>query len=191
MTLDGAKTGMMVLPQVLRDDTRKYQKRPPTWKETEEDRERHVMHGTNETNLKRPSSLGRFIMDDLHSQAEVEGNVWLARIEKKFEIKNRIKIDDDLTAPWLKFLRRSERWISEENNALLSRELKQIRKHVEDLYLEHRTELNVSPRKQTNQYSPKKDKATFTDLPIEVRQDKIRALSRKFASFPRPDTFLA
>lgn len=191
MTLDGAKTGMTVLPQVLKDDTRKYQKRPPTWKETEEDRERHVMHGKNETNLKRPSSLGRFIMDDLHSQAEAEGNVWLARIEKKFEIKNRIKVDDDLTAPWLKFLQRSKRWISEENNTLLSGELEQIRKHVEAIYLEHRAELNASPRKQTNQYSPKKDKASFTDLPIEVRQDKFRALSRKFASFPRPDTFLA
>ncbi|KIJ99388.1 hypothetical protein K443DRAFT_102370 [Laccaria amethystina LaAM-08-1] len=49
----------------------------------------------------------------------------------------------------------------------------------------------VSPRKQSNQYSPKKDKATFADLPIEVHQDKFRALSRNFSPFPRPNTFLA
>jgi hypothetical protein len=76
VTLDGAKTGMTV----LKEDTRKYQKFPPTWKE------RHVMHGKNGTNLKRPSSLGRFIMDDLHLKLRWKGMCGLPGSKPKIEL---------------------------------------------------------------------------------------------------------
>ncbi|KAF8913977.1 RNA dependent RNA polymerase-domain-containing protein [Gymnopilus junonius] len=186
MTLDGVKTGMTVLPSVLRTDTQKFQKRPPAWKEATEDRERSDM--SNEANVKRPSALGRFIMDELYKQASSEGDHWLADVEKFFQLKGPCKEDEHLSAPWLKALKKAEQWQEQEHNFRMTQELEKIRCHVEQVYNEHRNELS-SPRKPSRT-SPKKSGPSFTDLPIEVRQDKIRQLSKKFTSFPPPDEFL-
>jgi RNA-dependent RNA polymerase len=109
MTLDGFKTGMTVREDILKQDTKTYQKRPPKWKETDEERDRFHASGQNEQNLQRPKNLGRFIMDELHRQAEEEGNHWLAKIESHFEAPNRCKLDEDLVTPWNKAIELSNR----------------------------------------------------------------------------------
>ena len=187
MTLDGFKTGMTVREEVLKRDTKTYQKRPPKWKETEEERDRFHASGQNEQNLQRPNPLGQFIMDELHKQAENEGDHWLAKIESHFEAPNRCKIDQDLVTPWNKAIELSNRWVAEENNTRMKLELEAIAEHVKSVYNEHRGSL-TSPSKATRN-SPQKG-APFTGLPIEVRQDAIRKLSRKFVSFPPPGKFL-
>ena len=187
MTLDGFKTGMTVREEILRNDMKSYQKRPPKWKETEEDRDRFHTSGQNEKNLERPKALGRFIMDVLHKQAENEGNSWLARIEAYFEAPIRCKTDEDLVGPWNKAIQLSNRWATEENNTRMKRELEAIAEHVKGVYTDHRGSL-ASPT-NISRNSPKKG-APFTGMPIEVRQDAIRKLSRQFVSFPAPGKFL-
>lgn len=187
MTLDGFKTGMTVREEVLKQDTKTYQKRPPTWKETEEERGRFYSSERNERNLQRPKQLGRFIMDELHKQAEEEGNHWLAKIESHFEAPSRCKLDEDLVAPWNKAIELSNRWATEENNTRMKRELEAIEQHVKTIYTDHRG-LLASPSKASRN-SPKKA-VPFTGQPIEVRQDIFRKLSRDFASFPPPGKFL-
>lgn len=186
MTLDGFKTGMTVRDEILKEDTKMYQKRPPKWKETDEDRDRFHASGQNEQNLQRPNFLGRFIMDELHKQAEVEGNYWLAKIESHFEAPNRCKLDEDLVTPWNKAIELSNRWATEENNTRMKEELEAITKHVKQIYIDYRSLLS-SPSKGPR--TPKKV-VPFTGQPIEMRQDAIRGQSKKFASFPPPGKFL-
>jgi RNA-dependent RNA polymerase len=186
MTLDGFKTGMTVREEILKQDTKTYQKRPPKWKETDEERDRFHASGQNEKNLQRPNFLGRFIMDELHRQAEEEGNHWLAKIETHFEAPNRCKLDEDLVTPWNKAIELSNRWATEENNTRMKQELEAIAQHVKSVHTQHRGSLS-SPNKIRT--SPKKA-VPFTGLPIEKRQDTIRKVSRDFVSFPPPGKFL-
>ena len=187
MTLDGFKTGMTVREEILKQDTKTYQRRPPKWKETEEERERFHASGQNEQNLQRPNFLGRFIMDELHRQAEDEGNHWLAKIESHFKMPSRYKVDEDLVAPWNKAVELSNRWTTDESNTRMKDELEAIARHVRSVYAAHRGSL-ASPSKASRN-SPKKG-APFSALQIEVRQDAIRKLSRQFVSFPPPGKFL-
>ena len=186
MALDGFKTGMTVREEILKKDTKNYQKRPPRWKETEEERERFYASGQNENNLQRPNFLGRFIMDELYKQAEEESNHWLQKIESHFEKSNRCQLDEDLVRPWNKAIELSNKWAADENNTRMKRELEAISDHVKSVYTDHRN-LLASPSKTSR--SPKKI-FSFTKLPIEVRQDTIRRLSRNFVSFPPPGQFL-
>jgi RNA-dependent RNA polymerase len=189
MTLDGFKTGMTVREDVLKNDTKTYQKRPPKWKETDEERERFYASGQNEQNLQRPNFLGRFIMDELNKQAEEEGNHWLAKIETTFEALapyHRCKLDEDLVAPWNKAIEMSHRWVTEEKNTRMKEELEAIAQHVKKVYSEHRYSV-TSPSKGLRN-SPKKA-VPFTGQPIEIRQDTFRKLSRQFASFPSSGQF--
>ncbi|KAJ3515971.1 hypothetical protein NLJ89_g1430 [Agrocybe chaxingu] len=181
MTLDGIKTGMSVLPETEKEDAKRYNKRAPRWKETEEERDRKT---SNEANTKRPRELGRFIMDELHNKATTEGDNWLVRIDTHFKSVTSTKTDEDLVEPYRKAQEMCRRWATEEGNRRPSEDLKKLEEHVRKVYDNHRTEMS-SPKKASRS-SPKKDKISFTDQPIEVRQDKFRELSRRFADFPKP-----
>lgn len=187
MTLDGFKTGMTVLDEVLKEDTKTYQKRSPKWKETEEERVRFSASGLNERNIQRPHGLGEFIMDKLYNQAKEEKDLWLARIERHFQAHNRSNVDRDLVAPWNQAIELGRRWAAEENNTRMNRELEAIVEHVRSVYKDHRSSL-ASPR--TTPSSSPKTSVPFSDLPIERRQDAIRKISRQFVSFPPPGKFL-
>jgi len=168
MVLDGFKTGMTVREEI-------------------EEWDRFRASGQNEQNLQRPNFLGRFIMDELHKQAEDEGNHWLANIESHFEPPNRWRVDEDLVTPWNNAIELSNRWATEEKNTRMKQELEAIAEHVRTVYTNHRSSL-ASPSKGLRN-SPKKA-VPFTGQPIEIRQDAIRKLSREFVSFPPSGTFL-
>lgn len=191
MTLDGAKTGLTVKPEVLVKDTKAFQARPPKWKETEEEAHSFALSGANSVNLTRNKSLKAFIMDILHDEADAEGNRRLRSIEETFNARRRHVMDPDLVAPWLEAVERANRWFEEENNLRYQQDLERIKNHVHAMYDRHRAEVNTgSPRKPVKTSPRKGSKASFTDLPIEVRQDKIRALSKDFASIPTSKTVL-
>jgi hypothetical protein len=65
------------------------------------------------------------------------------------------------------------------------RELDEIEEHVRSVYKDHRRAL--SPKKSSGS---QKSSVSFTELPIETRQNEIRKLSKKFVSFPPPKKFL-
>ena len=177
MVLDGIKTGMTVKPEVLKQDTRRFQMRPPKWKETEEERERNEQ--TNELNIKRPQELDKFIMDELHKQAEVEGNRWLTRLDDEFKAAGLCKLDKDLAAPWYDALELGKKWKAEESNGRFLADLDRLHKHVAGLYGDYRIEIN-SPRKPSRMSPIKKEKP----LSGEARQERIRKMSKQFASYP-------
>lgn len=179
MTLDGIKTGMRVLPQALTKDTQDFNKRPPRWKETEEERSRPS--NLNQAHAKRPPNLSRFIMDDLYKQAEDEGRKWYPRLDKAFG-ERPIKLDEALAAPWRNAWEEAERWKEAEKSSRKANDLETIKYHVEAIYRDHRGEMG-SPKKAAK--TPKKGSgSSFSELPIEVRQNKIRDLSLRFNSFP-------
>jgi RNA-dependent RNA polymerase len=88
MTLDGFKTGITVLDEVLKTDTKIYQNRSSEWKKTDEERVQFSACGQNENNLQRPHGLGQFIMDEFHNQAKEEKDLWLAEIESHFDARS-------------------------------------------------------------------------------------------------------
>lgn len=161
-----------------------FDKEPPRWKAEEERYQQR-----NQPRVPRPSKMGGFVMDYLCEQAEREGGEWLSRIDTYFEDIPRCGLDEDLAAPYKKAVELAKKWESEEKNDRMKRELRMLEEHVVKQYCEHRAQLSISPRKPRGALNNGKI-SSFTDLPIEVRQDKIRKLSRQFASFPSPKQFL-
>ena len=187
MTLDGFKTGMTVRDEILKNDTKSYQKRSPEWRETDEEQVRSFSLSQNEQNLQRPSGLGLFVMDELYSQAKEEKDLWLAKIEGHFETHGSHYIDKDLVAPWNHAIDLGKRWAAEEKNTRMNQELEAIAEHVKCVYKDHRRSL-ASPKKASSFSS--ETSVPFSERPIEVRQDAIRRISRQFVSFPPPGKFL-
>ncbi len=162
---------------------------PPMWKaETEEEKERNNQR--NEARVRRQPKLGKFIMDVLYDQATNEGDKWHARIDEHFSKVSRNGLDEDLAGPWNRAVELGERWATEEGNDRIKRELEGLKKHVARLWEENRTQMLPTPRKQIKNSPTKGKSAAFTDLPIEVRQDKFRILSKAFIAFPRPNQFI-
>ncbi|KAJ7170306.1 RNA dependent RNA polymerase-domain-containing protein [Mycena crocata] len=187
-TLDGAKTGLRVIPDVYKTDQQKYERRAPKWKEAEKKKGKGAKYDTsNMVNLQRGSGLKPFIMDILLEHAQ--NSPWRVAITRQlegiFSPDQGCDVDPDLTAPWLDFLR--EHNLKEEAEAgrdtarrLLdggenqrSTDLAKIQQHVEALYAKHR-----------NQVRGMHATLFFTTFAIEMRQDKLRKLSLEFASGP-------
>jgi hypothetical protein len=141
---------MAVKEEVLKKDSREYQKRSPQWKETEEERGQFLASCRNESHLQRPSGLGRFIMDELYEQAKGEEDFWLAKIETRFESKahnRRNAVDEDLVTPWDQAKKKSRRYITEQKSDVMERELEEIAKHVRSVYKDHRQ--TFSPKRSS------------------------------------------
>ncbi|CAK5275616.1 unnamed protein product [Mycena citricolor] len=202
-TLDGAKTGLTVLPQQFEDDRRKYDKRPPKWREAEKKKNQdssNLPHLTRDT-----QKLGPFIMDILyrHSDKTRWGTTWgqelKADIDRKFKGTEHV-VDQDLVSPWLQFVERDEEKQKTderrratvimlathtlsivglpENDRHLAEEALSVAQNPplsdRELILEH---VRIVSHKHKQKIGPH-----FTKLPIEKRQDILRELSRDFAS---------
>ncbi|KAF9495388.1 hypothetical protein BDN71DRAFT_1589707 [Pleurotus eryngii] len=170
--LDSSKSGEQVLSAQVKHDSKLYNKRPPFWKETEEERSHHQ---TNEINLIRPKEFhgNEFIMDTIYNQAKEEGRLVQQRIEQAFAaLPKEHVVDLDLQQPW-KQAEALGKQMTSRGYAERAEDLEKIKRHVETMYGEHR-----------KQVKPKKEGEDFTGIPIEARQDTLRSLSRQFASFP-------
>lgn len=192
MILDGAKTGLKIRPDVLSVDIKKWNKRPPKWKESDEDKEM-VMNGRanqNQNNLERPSNLPRFIMDIIYDQSKKEGDRIIGQIEATFKgTESTVNpVDPHLTAPWLAQKALAQRWKTEMKSDRKELDLQRIADHVQEIYEEHAAQVKI--KGNTKATKATKGGSAFTNLPIQDRQDTIRALSKKFVSMPPPDELM-
>jgi len=179
MALDGGKTGMAVRPDVLSKDKKTYNKRPPVWKETDEDRENINRWEENQPNAIRPPKLSKFIMDTIYDYGKKAGGLWKSQVEENFEkfvTSNRTK-DEDLVGPWNNAVLRAEQ-LKRESSSLMDEHLNKIKLHVEAMFQEHSQDL-ASPKK-----SPSKKRAAQRS----EQQEALRALSIRFAGFPLPES---
>ncbi|KAK7060569.1 hypothetical protein VNI00_001335 [Paramarasmius palmivorus] len=177
LSLDGAKTGLVVNDETLKNDIRKYNHGVMHWKPKDTKKSAFVSEDSGRK-ITRPSHLPPFIMDNLVRYSEKEAKRLVAKFKQtKVKYKKHI-LDEDLVAPW----REAEelaRLRQERGSDLDVRALDEIRKHVERMYEKHRTQV-----KKHNKPKGTGGASTFTDLPIEVRQNQLRDMSKEFASYP-------
>lgn len=153
---------------MLAKDRKKYAQKILEWKEKSKD-PKEV--STDETNAARARPLaGReFVMDIIQGYAKKQGDIQLSKVEKKMKACSLFVADEELTAPW-----NEARVIAERSqNRDRHEDLNAIKMHVQSVYKKHDDQVRRG--------------FAFTDLPIEVRQDELRALSKEFAAKPSPE----
>ncbi|KAG5220575.1 RNA dependent RNA polymerase-domain-containing protein [Salix suchowensis] len=131
--LDSSKSGEQVLSAQVKHDSKLYNKRPPFWKETEEERSHHQ---TNEINLIRPKEFhgNEFIMDTIYNQAKEEGRLVQQRIEQAFAaLPKEHVVDLDLQQPW-KQAEALGKQMTSRGYAERAEDLEKIKRHVETMY---------------------------------------------------------
>ncbi|KAL4070840.1 RNA dependent RNA polymerase-domain-containing protein [Scleroderma citrinum] len=168
--LDSAKTGLTVLPEVLRNDTREFNRCPPLWKGTTDD----VAHEGNEPNVVRPASLPPFVMDVVSTKAKQYSDLKLSKLQQAFP--QTTSKDNALLKPWDDVKKRVERIRSEDCNhaARMDKELSCIQSHVDEHFEEFKAKVH----------------GNFTAHKIERRQDILRKLAQQFAKEPSPTSCL-
>ncbi|KAF8078266.1 RNA dependent RNA polymerase-domain-containing protein [Lyophyllum atratum] len=173
--LDGSKTGLRIKPATLKADTKDYKKtRGPEWKEWKAKAERKPKErASNEPFTKRGKNseyiTGPFIMDDLRRYAKKESDKILANMEEVFQALDVVR-DHHLTQPWDDADKMANRG-TPELQAAKRRDLDRIKYHVEDMFREHRSQIQKN----------------FTGKQIETRQDILRNLSKRFVASPTLD----
>ncbi|KAJ7213532.1 RNA dependent RNA polymerase-domain-containing protein [Mycena pura] len=190
--LDSAKTGYLLKNETRIADQKTHgHSNGPAWKAQQKARgnynsgnmmpflERKV--DPNKPSLSRP-----FIMDVLNAAARTQKDNWLCEVEQlflPFEKSGQI-LDQELAQPWKTYTNFADQR-KQEGDPKPAMDLSTIEAHVKEMYARHKIEIagrapDQSPRNGTSA-------AGFTNLPIEVRQDTLRALSRDFAAKPTPE----
>jgi hypothetical protein len=179
--LDSAKTGYNLKPESRNADARQYgHVRGPAWKNRQKEATGSALNTPcleRKVDPENPMLARPFIMDVLNIAATSQKNRWLADVEALFRSfeEREVILDPDLAKPWHDF----EAFANEkfqEGDKRPRDDLVIIGKHVEEMYRRHAKDLKENGKSET-----------FTDRAIEVRQDKLRALSHDFAAAPRPD----
>jgi len=119
-----------------------------------------------------PWVQGKFIMDVLRDGAMKERDRLLTEMQQLFESLES-EPDADLIRPWAN----AEAWAERGEPTFVKKkrfDLSRIAEHVKVIYNQHKDHLK---NRNTG--------VQFTELPIEVRQDKLRAISKAFASGPQ------
>ncbi|KAF6762282.1 RNA dependent RNA polymerase-domain-containing protein [Ephemerocybe angulata] len=192
LTLDAAKSGMTVRKEISDKDNKEFGQRSPAWKEWKEAvNDEPKVNTRNLAHPRRKKGIGRFIMDDLEILAKAKGSEWLTRIDEVFESENNVE-DKHLSAPYREIVSK----LNSPGGAFYKADLDLIRRHVEEEYakdIRRRQEEGRAMSAQNLLYSPTKrspkkagGSTSFTDRPIEERQDILRAASRRFAESPDP-----
>jgi predicted aminopeptidase len=133
--------------------------------------------------LKRDSSSEwvqgkKFIMDVLRDAAIKERSRLLIEMDQVFKPLNR-GLDAHLVKPWAD----AEAWAKRGDPIIVEMkkaDLKRISEHVQAMYQQQKRYLQNDNRKNNTSAT-----VQFTELPIETRQDKLRASSKAFASGPQ------
>ncbi|OAX44361.1 hypothetical protein K503DRAFT_846492 [Rhizopogon vinicolor AM-OR11-026] len=170
--LDGTKSGLTVLPEVIKHDTQCYHKRSPEWKEMIGEDSRQEI---NEVNAERPRSMNEFVMDAILKHARKHRDTKMKQVDSAIAKIHEVK-DPSLMKPWHDAESRARRVKDSNGDAavIMEAELSKIRKHVKKMREEHKK--RISPN--------------FTGLKIQQRQNVLRSLARDFAASPDPSSFL-
>lgn len=119
-------------------------------------------------------------MDVLNAAARTQKDNWLCDLERlflPFETSGQI-LDQVLAQPWKTYTTFADQQ-KQEGDPKPAMDRSVIEAHVKEMYARHKNALAGRAPDQTA--------AGFTGLPIEVRQDTLRALSRDFAAKPTPE----
>lgn len=196
--LDGAKTGKTILPgRYKRDrDSKEYGTQfVPQWKSL-----RDCDYQIQQHNLPR-GHLPPFIMDLLTEAMERVREKQFVRIANHFAALPKVNVKDtDLVAPWQDAEARAQELLSkpEEHVRAVGQAqmdaLEAIKTHVARVYdmygdIIRSAEARAGPgaaRVGMVGHNRRKsgEGATFTNLPIESRQDRLRRVSREFVGGP-------
>ncbi|RXW15101.1 hypothetical protein EST38_g10748 [Candolleomyces aberdarensis] len=218
--LDSVKSGLSVKPEVLMDDQRRYGTlKAPLWTESIEKGNSKIQSPDNSNSgyPERGKGLKPFIMDGLFKRGKELRNEWKGKIERKTGLETSFVMDPDLVAPYQEFERMAAKEVARRNAAdeasgpgvtlsvaqsssggnpseewSYANDLILIRKHVEEIYKEHKEKIGQAPaggggRPSSSLPGSDLDSAALTGLPIQRRQDILRSLSRKFAMYPTAD----
>ncbi|KAJ3541918.1 hypothetical protein NMY22_g3700 [Coprinellus aureogranulatus] len=193
LTIDGAKSGMTVKDEILKSDMAKYGVRSPAWKEWKEMKDLEDPCTRNEgrnppPHPKRRQGAGKFIMDELRQEAESQARHWGREIDAVF---NNVVDEEDaaLSAPYREILEKTKG----PGGHFYRTDLDLIETHVKKEYQEYleRVKRDRDDRTGGGYQSPRKSPRkgpSFTERPIEERQDILRAASRRFAISPNAAT---
>lgn len=191
--LDGGKTGLTVDEEVRKKDFADLDCGSnviPLWKTWSTET---LKHGNTSNKLARRTK-GPFIMDFLQSEAQKLYNQWVPRVSENFAALRKTR-DEDLIKPYYDALNCVER----SGVARMAEELKMIEKHVHDArilsgkMMKLSSELALATLRDTSSpalQANRNGKAPFTRLPIEIRQDILKAHSKHFVSSPEPSTMI-
>lgn len=143
----------------------------------------------NENNLapaQRSESLPTFVMDKLHSLLTKTKSAELSKLEEMFKPFERIVRDEHLAKPWNDASEQAAELLKV-GEGRMQRELDAIKEHVEETYNMANEEMASRALKEQRSLKGKTslNPKTFTDLPIEVRQDVLRKISCRFYSEPQ------
>lgn len=163
--LDGTKTGDTVDDRQRKEDQQKYNYRRPQWK----------MEKVNSNpfapqtlyRLERSKRLAPFVMDGLQKFLDSVKGALKRKIDERLGAPSLIKVDADLTGPWDDLQKRVKRMQELGQGDRLSQLAEFIMECVSRKREEWRARIQVR---------------NFTGLPIETRQDELRACSRSFHS---------
>ena len=156
-----------------------WQARAPNWKEPSKLLAKNTRDMDNRLPLKRPKSLDKFVMDLLRDVMDFECASEEGNIEKNVcagLYSSPIPLDPHLTAPYLNARSRATE-LAEKGVKWMEQELNFIEAHVKAVAAKERVEMDKA-RKE-------KGLRSFTELPIERRQDVLRKLSREFHALPQ------
>ncbi|KAF8969583.1 RNA dependent RNA polymerase-domain-containing protein [Flammula alnicola] len=183
--LDAPKTGYRIKPETLFADLKLYNHpHGPHWQSSsKKDKKKSAKPKIDTTNipfLKRDTTSqyarGVFIMDRLRTTADQERDRLLGEMETLFAPLCN-KPDPDLTAPWDAAQAWAENGTGGADFTKMKRmDLSKIAQHVQTMYRKHKSILMGLAKSGSN------SNIHFTNLPIEVRQDQLRALSKAFAT---------
>lgn len=170
---------MTVIPARYQEHARNqvWSVRSPAWKESIEEREREEKQEEYKgvrKQAKRPHTLPKFIMDRLRALMNESCNKQLQRIGERLP-DVMAKRDDALARPWEDARSRAEK-VSARGCSLMLEEVELFEAHVRAMFDKGKEVLQAAVRGQRSR--------SFTDLPIERRQDVLRQLSREFHSVP-------
>lgn len=185
--LDGAKTGLKILPETLSADMKNYHhSRGPEWKaKTKSKKDEPGLDKSNSAPLRRGKQSQfiqeKFIMDVLLSAAKKESDQALIKLDAIFS-PLASQLDPHLVQPWDDAVAMADRG-SPEAVKRKRKDLAIIAVHVHNMYKEHKY---LGGKAKAGLGGGSK-RVAFTDQPIEVRQDFLRAISKKFAASPRAE----
>ncbi|ESK96081.1 hypothetical protein Moror_7426 [Moniliophthora roreri MCA 2997] len=182
-TLDGAKTGLTVREDVFTADRKSYNRGVMKWKKpaVKSSMKSQYVSDDGGMKVKRPKHLGPFIMDSLVKYSLHRAATFERQFKERMLKHKKHIIDEHLVEPW----RKAEKYAQQKKEKgcpLDMQALDEIRSHVKKVYEKH--------REQVKKMRPKRNGGHFTDLPIEIRQNQLRDLSKEFASYPNPDDLM-
>jgi hypothetical protein len=178
--LDGRKTGKTIRKEWLHEHQKRFGSKPLGWKEDLRNKSEGSLAPQSNVKPVR-TAKGTFILEELVNFGKKLQKKRLGELEqwkKGFEHKR----DQELLEPILEV----QRMIDENDDtaaALLKEDYERIKVHVENMWKLHRDEM-AQLLTNDKKGSPSTTGASFTNLPIQRRQDKLRRLSSNFHAEP-------